>query len=600
MTRDPKLLRDKLDEIEGRFFGAYFTQLDKNREYYHLNYGKRLTRDEGFTVLVPPTAARAIDEPADHILYNPKIRVPVRPTEADATKEQDIAERKRKFINAWWNQVTLRYNPIGDGRKPFLNEGKIAIRKTLRWDLIPKTPKKEDYSDDTNFRRAKDEYRRKIARLGRNEWLWEVELLDNRTVFEDPSSHRDPQYVFIKYKILAEEARNRWPEKVKNWDSYGDFDEIDYVEYWSRDEMDDEGEVKPGQFIQWIERDVVFDDVNPYPYIPVVIEDAGFGTNHRFTKPEEKFVGMTQHAFPIFEAEAIQMTSLQEVTKISAFPLIKSRNMAADKPIVMGPGAVIPLEGATNDPTAEDLEIMQWPSVPDSVLSMIEKTDRIANSTFKMNILGGIPQTGVDTATEADQNVRNATSKLSGPIAALERLVMRLTSQILIDVENVLEAPITVFGTGEKDQGEITLNPTDIAGYYHVSAEMRTSDEDAISQNKARFWMEATLRNPFLSYQTAMERGEISDEPQAEMMRRAAEDVFLSPEFTQIRVMTGAQSFGELATLMQQMQQGEVGGGPTPGVNAANSSPPVSTQAASIDQAQVDRNSTQGASQLRA
>ena len=72
---------------------------------------------------------------------------------------------------------------------------------------------------------------------------------------------------------------------------------------------------------------------------------------------------------------------------------------------------------------------------------------------------------------------------------------------------------------------------------------------------RARFWGEMYRVLPFLSAWTAMEAGGIADDPLAEMIRRAGEDVFLSPEFMQIRVATGVQSFGELAQLLAQMSQ---------------------------------------------
>lgn len=598
MTDETDKLIEKLDQVDGRFFSEYKAQVETNRRYYHLDFGKNLLRDADIDILIPPTATRAIDEPADHILFFPKIKVPVRPTSGDEQREQDIAERKRKFVNAWWSQVTTRFNPIGDGRKAFLNEGKIAIRKTLRWDLLPDVPVSEDFSSPETFKKAKDEYRRKIATLGRNEWLWDVELLDNTTVYEDPSSHRDPQYVFIRYKVLAEEAKRKWPHIKADWQEYSDYDEIDYTEYWSRGKSGSDSD--SGRFIQWIERTPVHTADNPYPYIPVIIEDAGFGVNHRLAKPVDKFVGMTQHAFPIFEAEAVQMTSLQEVTKISAFPMLKGRNLADDKVIEIGAGKIINLEGDKNTPGSEDLEAVPWPEVPSSVMGMLEKTDRLANSTFKMNILGGIPQTGVETATEADQNIRNATSKLSNPIAALERVVKRMTAQVFMDIEQVIEAPITVFGTGSDDDGEVTLNPMDINGYYHVSAVLSTSDEEAVSQNNARFWMEASLRSPFLSYTTAMERGGIADDPTKEMLKRAAEDVFLSEAFKQIRIATGAQAFGELQTMIEGLANPPEVGGPRPeGVNQANTSAAGPSDLLTQNALQ-DRDVNLGASQLRA
>jgi hypothetical protein len=604
----------KYAELKTQFFGAYHRNVDRNRKYYNLDYQKDVVPEgSGIKVRILPTARRAIDEPADHILHNPRIYIPVRPTEGDRQKEQDTAEAKRKFANAWWSEVTKRFNPIGDGKKPFLNEGKIAIRKTLRMDMLPDKPTRDDHPGDDSFKRATDSYRNKIASLGRDEFMWDVQLLDNTTIFEDPSNHRDPKYVYIAYDILCEEAKYRWPDKAHLWASpeYNDFDKLEYKEYWSKPVKNAEKD-EPGRFVQWVQEDLVHEDDNPYPYIPVVIEDPGFGANHMLAKPEEKFVGMTEHAFEVFQMESIQTSSIQAVTEITAFPMVKTRNMDASKKLIVGPGKVIPLEGAEDDPQREDFDVVEWPDIPASVTRMLEKTDRVANSTFKMDILGGIPMSGVETATEADQNVRNATSKLAGPVSGLERLVERLTEQVFSDIEDVIGAPVTIFAAVDNRDGEVRLKPEDLHGFKRVRAELSTSDEDAISQVKARFWMEAALRNPFLSYTTAMERGNISDEPQMEMTKRASEDVFLSEEFRKIRVMTAAQVFGELANLMQQM--GIQADTPGSGVNtsntlfdaaaaggAASSGQPALTPSGDelFEQATRVRNTNLGGSQLR-
>jgi hypothetical protein len=593
----PDELRFKVDSLEPKFFGRYHMQVRKNRRYHNLDYEEDIVPPgSSVKARILPTARRAIDEPADHILSHPKITVPIRPTKSERSSEQDIAERKRQFLNAWWTEIDNRFAPISGNKRAFLNEGRIAVRKTLRFDLLPDLP--EDG-------KITDKYRREVEALGRKDFLWRVEILDNVTVLEDISNHRDPEWVYVKHKILTEEAKRRWPEIAKreikpDWWQLDDFDEVDYIEYWSKPYMDEDGEEQPGQFVQWVNETNVWDEDNPYPYIPIAIEDAGFGVNHSMAKPEEKYVGLTQFDHEVFVMESIQASSIQSVTELSAFPLVKTRNFSDGKTIKIGPGQILPLEGGLGDPDAEDVEIVSWPEIPRSVDRMLEKVDRVANSRFKLDVLGGLPVRGVETATEADQNVRNATALLGPPIAGLERLINRLSAQVLIDVEKVLRAPVTIYAAVGKSDGELTLGPKDINGFYVTASELTTTDADAIAENKARFWLEAPLRSPFMPYSKAMERGGISDEPQKDMVIRAAEDVFLSPQMQQIRLLTAASSFGELIQMMQQIQDGGLSGG-APGVNQGNTLGGAPTgQEGIFQQALTNRDTQQGATQLQA
>lgn len=539
----------KFDSVRGRF-GDYITNVETNRRYYNRDFADDVVParwKDRLKPLIPQTARRAIDEPSDHILSFPYIKVPVRPTVKDEAAEQVMAEVKRHAVNAWWDNVSRRYNVIGDAKKPFLNEGKVAIRKTIRWDLVEDYPDRSEYKSTQAFNNAVKRYRNEINRLGKSEFLWDLELLDNTTVFEDPSNHRDPKYVFLKYRIYRETAEDTWSDAEGKWKDGAPFDEIEYMEYWSKPgPIQSDGSWEPGKFIQWVEGEVVHSSDNPYPYIPIVIEDTGYGVNHNLAKPDERFVGLTQHAREMFQAEAESMTSWQAINRLAAFPIGKARNLAEGKDMHIGPGEIIDFDGAANDPNAEDLEWLQHPEVPQGVIAIAEKIDREANATFKTNILGGAPQRGVDTATEADLNVRNAVAKLSGPIAALERLVVRLTRQMLMDVELVLRAPVTMYGTNKSSStpAEVTLKPSEINGFYEVYAELRTSDQDAIQQTKARFWLEAARVSPALSHQTAIEKGEIAEDPLAELIRRSGEDVYLGERFRMAREEAAAASMG--------------------------------------------------------
>ena len=545
---DPKdKLINKLTSLKLEFFSNYHKQIDLNRQFYNLDFNDTIVPvgwEDRLPSVIPPTARRAIDEAADHILYTPRIKVPARPTTSRHVTEQQIAETKRRFLNAWWSQVTQRYNPIGDGRKPLMREGRICIKHILRWEVIPDKGK-------MNAR----QYKSALDKLGKYEFLWDTQLLDNKTVFEDPSNHRDPAYVFVEYEIIKEEADRLFPDAKGSWTKLDDYSKVTYAEYWSRPTFNADGTWDPGDYIQWINQERVNEEENPYPYIPIAIEDAGFGDNYRGATIDEKYVGLTQHTRDMFVAEARQMTSWEAVTEITAFPPIFARNMDSTRSINIGPGEITRLEGGVNEPGAESIEIARWPDIPQGVMKLVDKTTAYANSQLKMDVLGGLPLPGVDTATEASQQIQNASSKLQGPLSALERIAIKMSRWVLMDVELVINAPVTVYGTKATDASIASLSPKEIKGYYDASCEFRTSDADSISQTKARFWADMYARVPFFSAMSAMEKGDIADDGMTEMAKRSAEDIMLSPEMRSIRTMTAAQAYGQMAAMIAAMQE---------------------------------------------
>jgi hypothetical protein len=589
----------KFGSLQGRF-GKYHVQVDTNRQFYDLDFAAKVFpdgNDEDIWPLIPPAARWAVDEASDHILIHPKIKVPVRPSDNDSQEYQQSAENKRKFLNSWWSHVSTKFNPIGDGRKILINEGRICVRKSLRLEMLPDLPSKPTAAQRKKYKKA-------LKEALKDEFMWDVQLLDNKTVFEDPSNHRDPQYVYVAYKILKEEAERIFPNgKGGEWRTLDDYSEVEYKEYWSKPVKDE-----PGKFIQWIEDESVHSGVNPYPYIPILIEDAGFGTYHSTSTIEEKYVGMTQHVHPVFIAEARQMTAWEAVTELTAFPIMLARNMP-DRTIHVGPKQIINLDGAENDPNAESLSVMEMPEIPLGVIQLVAKTTEIANNALKMQTLGGTPLPGVETATEADQQIRNASSKLSAPIAGLERLVQRMNEQVFMDITDVIESPVTLYGSGNDSPAEVTLTTKDIGRFYRTNVGFTTSDEDAISQVKARFWAEMYRVIPFLSAYTAMERGDIADDPTMEMIRRSGEDVFLGPEMLAIRTLTAGQAFGELAQAVKSVQEGggEVPTGPAAGEGADSANALVSqdsivspTEERVVGQSLIERDTNQRPSQFRA
>ena len=592
-------LRAKFDTLRGKY-GLFQDHILEDRRYYDGDFADQVlpagATARGFKAVIPRTARRIIDEICDHILYVPKVRIPIRPTESNIITEQEIAEKKRKAVAAWWRQVTQRFNPLGDLRKWGAIDGMMAIKQTCRLDLLPE-------------KGAKD-YKSQLKKLGQHEFLWDIEILNNEWVFPDPSDHRNPDYVYVAYSLLCEQAKKRFPKGQGDWRGKQDYDHVNYMEYWSKPTFNADGTWTPGRFIKWIDTEVVHDAKNPYPYIPIVIDDSGQGIIHEAIEPEKKFVGFLRHSLSIFVAQARQWSAMAAVTELTSFNPIITRNISDERlaQLKTGPGEIWSLEGTQGEADAEDISLVAWPPIPITVPQLIALTDRELNGALNMDMLGGIPQSGVDTASEADQNIRNASAKLSGLVAGMERMAVKMTRNMLMDIELVFEAPVTLFGAGANDPADITLTPREINGYYDCFVQLRTTDEEALDLTRARFWSELYRVVPFLSAFTAMEAGGISDDPLAEMIRRGGEDVYLSPEFTQIRVATGAQTFGEFATLLANMTREKRGGAPNPSSGGANSAEGLvqqtdinaPVQARIMDDAMANRDVNQGDSQMRA
>ena len=594
-------LRTKFDTLRGRY-GVYHNNILTARRYYDMDFVDEVlpvgARARGFKAVIPTTARRIIDEATDHVLYVPKVKTPVRPTKSKQITEQEIAEKKRKAVVAWWRQVTQRFNPLGDARKTGFLEGMIAIKQTCRLDLLP------DKDSET--------YRRDLERLGRYDFLWDVELLDNTTVFPDPYDPRNPSYVYLYYTMDVEQARKAFPAssaKAKAaWRDRGDLEKVDYLEYWSMPTFLPDGSWERGQFVQWIDTEPVHEAPNPYPYIPIAIDDTGNGLVRNGVDPEKRFVGLLDHSYSVLVAQARQWSAMEAVAELTAFNPVIARNLSAEKQAALrvGPGEIWNLEGNEGDTDAEQIAFVQWPDIPPIVARMIALTDKEVNGKFKVDTLAGIPQRGVDTATEADQNVRNASAMLTGMVAALERIATKMTRWMLMDIERVFEAPVTLFGSGANDPADITLSPKEINGYYDCFVQLRTTDEASLDLTRARFWADLYQRIPFLSAWTAMEAGDMADDPLAEMIRRKGEDVFNSPQFDELRVASGVQSFGEFAAYIANLASengitpppNPLGGSDRNLIEQESINSPVETRI--VDDAYADRDVNQGGSQLRA
>ena len=576
---------DSLDDDFNRFlllkrevYGNYFAAVDLDNDYYNLEYPNKtqiIPREwiqQGIGATIPPTARNAVDNLADHILTTPHIFVPARPTNSEQQEEQDLAERKRQFLRSFWDQVKIQQgDPISHGKKKLIKDGRIVLKKSLRWDLIPDPPQ-EDAS-----RKEKLAYRRDLKKLGESEFLWSIINCPTETIIEDPSDCYDPKYVYEFYKIYAGDARRMYEGMEDHLADYKDTDKVEYVEMWTRPHGD-----SPGEYVIWCKGERVHEGINPYHwetaqsteenpvysgYVPYVIRDSGWGEISAEAKPEEKYVGVLRYAHPMLETEARQLTAVDIQMRFSTFAPVITRNISEDNdaPIEIGPGKRINL---MDD---QEIRFESLPEVPMSAFNLINKVHDYTNELSKASILSGNVQRGVETATEADMNVRNAAAKLEGPNNALRSAVTVMNRRVLQCIENIIEAPVTVFGGIKGAPSSTSIKPNEISGYYETYVEFYTSDQAALDARNARLWADLyAVYQGTLSPQTAMEKGGIEN-PQEEMMKAAVSRLFLSEPAEQVRTLMMLQGLNTTAedvlisyrnNLLGQTMEGMPGGMP--------------------------------------
>ena len=556
------------DDDYGRFrrlnndvFNGYFSAMSEDNDFYNGNYPNmgeiipREYRESGMVATIPPTARNAVDNASDHILTTPHIYVPVKQTENDQQAQQDLAERKRQFLAAFWHRVEVDYgDPLAVGRKKLVKDGRIVMKKEIRWELIPFPPP----TDAT--RGEKQRYRNHLRKLAQAKFLWRVSVVPNETIVEDPDNPNDPLYAYEFYEIYPDEARRRFPQYADEWNAT-DLEKLEFVEMYSKPHGDDKGQHK-----MWVGGRLVHDEMNPYcwetaasteeypdydGYIPYIIRDSGWGETTAKNDPADRYVGILRHIHPVLLAEARQLTAVDIQLRYSTFAPVITRNIMDDNtPIELGAGKRINL---VDD---QDIEFRKLPEIPLSAFQMMDKVHQYTADLSKMGTLGGQPQRGVESATDADVNIRNASVKLAGCVQSLRACVAMASRQVFQDIEHILNSSITVAGGTKRSASEITIKPSELDDFYAVDVELHTSDRAQIEMRDMMVWSQLYQGyNGMLSAQTAMENSGIEN-PQQEMLKASVNTLFMSPEAQQVRTMMMLKGLeGQAAEVLRAFQQ---------------------------------------------
>jgi hypothetical protein len=558
-------VRRKFDSIRAPF-DALFREFDEDERYVDGEYANSLIpdkwADDGIEPTVMPTAFDAVDNAANHILTSPRISVPVRPVFKNREEEVALADRKRAFLQAWWRNVAIHQgDPLKRATKSLIM-GKMVLKKTIDWNLIP--PCEPDATP--NEKRA---WRRKLEKIGRSKFIWKLEYVPRDTVYEDPSSPHDPRWVYEKYDIRVEDALELWGDaKLDNGktldETYTTDDadtKIQYMEYWEKPK----GESR-GRFVVFINEHCVHDSDNPYSwetplsdddtkdydgYVPYAIEDPGWGEITKDYDPSKRYMSLIRPLRSLFRAETRQLTEVEAWLRLNLWSPIIGTNIPTQEdgeaPYTHGPGAFWPIDAESG----QALDVLKMGEAPATAFQFMQKVQNTADRSSKFGALGGQRQAGVSTATENDTLMRNAAVKLSGPTDALRRAAVKINMWVLQDIELVIEAPITLYNSLEYGPSEITLKPKDINGFYMTDVQFETSDEASLNRANARLWADLYRTFPGLSERYAMMKAGIEN-PTDVQDERFIEELSRMEPMMQVAALLALTGLGDQADVVRR------------------------------------------------
>jgi len=483
----------------------------------------------------------------------------------EAAREQ--AENQRRFHDMWWARVYEDQGAPLERAKRKMIRGKMVLKKTIRFDLLPDMPDEPNGDDKRKFARA-------VKRIARSKFLWNLDVCPSENVFEDPVNPWDPSYVYEEYEIYAGDLVERYPDL---YDEYGHGDpmrKIPYVEMWTKPYKDD-----PGSYVVWVNGKVIHEADNPYSwetdfsteetrdydgYVPYAIADPGFGEVDSDSNPEDRYVSILGPISSVLTSEARFLTEMEAWLRMYVFPALVTVNMEeiedGEKEFRLGPGTHL------NIRPDQQVDILRWGEAPVTLMQGLQRVNAYADEASKFGALGGAPQVGVDTATESESLTRNAATKLSGPISGMQRACQKVNSWVLMDIEHIIGTSVTLYGAFVNTENETTIGPRDINGYYYTNVTFETADENMVNARKARLWADLYRIMPGLSERTAMDKMGI-DDPTQEQDERSVEDLMRAMPMQQAQMLMALAGLGEVGDIVRDAYAAGIEAGRPPGQN---------------------------------
>mgnify|MGYP001576190156 CR=1 FL=1 len=573
--------------------------------------------DEQFFLLTFPTKVPAsmtlrrastgyniVRELMAHLLAEmPIIRVPRR---NDTEVAQRQAEKLVAFYNGAWHRlggqrVLSRLIWYGAVRGPMaLRVLPDMGRPDSPEDPGPQ-PKLDDdfFLDDDSAARFADEIDTWLRRRAAYEASRErfdnyvsdhmpilIDAIDPKYVYPEPTE--TPRYAFLSWRRPAADIRRVWGQELLG--DTPDTENVHWTEFWSEESYAYWVEYYPGvrQSVgtpykssprtEWL----MEPKKHGFGFMPIII-DGAYETP--LPEPERQYLSIY---YPMRDAltaetEAVsQRATLREKLAWSIL-MIKTERQNTFR-LQTQPGAPnyiypdedisfitpqVPLDFVTND-QALISQYIERSGIQSVLLGQVR-----ARSGYLQAQLAALAKVGFVPFE-----------------LALGRMMQKTNTAMLKIVENVIQGPVHTWGYQGREPVDATLRPDDIRGYYRSTVEFRTIrpvDEGARLANIMRMLQMGVSRL------RALEEAGIEN-PEAELIRREAEEMLRHPDISQARALRALRTWGydqeiqDLAIGMRARQeaqaaQQQAGAGMPMPANPATAppSPPEADSAGDVD-----------------
>lgn len=591
-------------------------QMATDEQFFFLDFPTKVP--SSMTLRRASTGYNIVRELMAHLLAEmPITRVPRR---NDTEVAQRQAEKLVAFYNGAWHRlggqrVLAKLIWFGAVRGPMA----LRVLPDMNRPDSPEEPGPQPHladdfllDDDSAARFATDidEWLQHRARYERAKERYDnyvadhmpilIDAIDPKYVYPEPTEN--PRYAFISWKRTAADIRRVWGPDLLG--DAADTDEVQWTEFWSEDSYAYWVEYYPGlrrtvgtpytgqSKTEWLLEPAK----HGFGFMPLII-DGAYETP--LPEPEKQYLSLY---YPIRDAltaetEAVsQRATLREKLAWSILMIKTERQNTfrlqtqPGQPNYIYPDEDIsfitpqvPLDFVTND-QALISQYIERSGIQSVLLGQVR-----ARSGYLQAQLAALAKVGFVPFEQA-----------------LSRMMQRANTAMLKIVENVVQGPVHTWGYQGREPVEATLRPDDIRGYYRSTVEFRTIrpvDEGARLANIMR------LLQMGVSRLRALEEAGIEN-PEAELIRREAEEMLRHPDISQARALRALRTWGydqeiqDLQIGMQARQQAQAAqqaqqGGMPPAANPATTppSPPEADSAEDVDMSL--RQMQQGPSQPR-
>lgn len=509
-------------EIAKRYYAERDRRFDEAWEYYSGQF--KINVPNGFEAYIDPKIKGIIDVDTGHIITsNPVVTVPPSKASKEAERAADVRE---KFLQVALARLrrNLTHDPLKRAASHGFKYGVYCFKGPL---YDPSLLKAKGKSTDS---------------VGQFRFPIVVQAINPKRVLPEPGASQ-PRWYFEHYKRKVFAVKMNWVEFQTD---KKDDEDVEWVEYWDDNVR-----------YYWADGKIVYKVPNLYGFPPYEMGYAGMGDESDDGLPEWEAMGLIHPAIPTLRSRARSLTALDALLQMAAFPVLVS-----DKPVGQLNLQFVP--GRINHVPPE-LNLRPWHQLqinPD-LYKFLAILDNDLETMTHARSVEGQRDLGVNSGYMQSMLVAQARLRYEELMGNLEHSIANLLGKVLMLVENVIQEPLTVYGTfGKGDKNTATIRPQDIGGQYYC--EVKLSAVDTELQDRKAMLGSKLYREGLLRRRTAIEeyigRPNATEEEEGILVDKLLEN----PTIQMAQAQEIAKEMGYADIVNNLTQGGAPGGGNGP------------------------------------